>query len=153
MTESEPPPVPEKLRRWLEWTLQVEASDLHLIVGYPPVVRIHGVLTQLTEPVLTAEETEPLLLSICPPEGLARFRDIKNADFSFGMPMGSMTARFRGSLFNAGQQLGACFRVIPDAFPDFGWAGFPKGLADRVTGFRDGLVIGTEPPVREKRPR
>src|SRR5580704_2037040 len=42
MTDSEPPPVPEKLRRWLEWSVHVEASDLHLIVGYPPVVRLHG---------------------------------------------------------------------------------------------------------------
>ena len=36
MSDSELPAVPEKLRRWLEWTLEVEASDLHLVVGYPP---------------------------------------------------------------------------------------------------------------------
>jgi twitching motility protein PilT len=143
MADSEPPPIPEKLRRWLEWSLQVEASDLHLIVGYPPVVRVHGTLTQLTEPVLTAEETEPLLLSICPPEGLAHFRECKNADFSFGIPVGSLFARFRASLFNAGQQLGACFRLIPHAIPDFEWAGFPQGIATRLCALRDGLVIVT----------
>jgi twitching motility protein PilT len=143
MTDSEPPPVPEKLRRWLEWSVHVEASDLHLIVGYPPVVRLHGTLTQLSEPVLTAEETEPLLLSICPPDALIRFRDTKNADFSFGLPMSSHLARFRASLFNAGQQLCACFRLIPDAIPDFEWAGFPEGLASKLAYLRDGLVIVT----------
>ena len=46
------PAVPEKLRRWLEWAVQVGASDLHLIVGYPPVLRLNGDLTELPEPVL-----------------------------------------------------------------------------------------------------
>ncbi|HEV3384477.1 MAG TPA: PilT/PilU family type 4a pilus ATPase [Gemmata sp.] len=143
MTDTEPPPVPEKLRRWLEWAIQVEASDLHLIVGYPPVVRIHGTLTQLTDPPLTAEESEPLLLSICPPDGLSRFRESKNTDFSFGLPVGSRIARFRASLFNAGQQLGGCIRLIPNSIPDFEWAGFPQGLATRLSNLRDGLVIVT----------
>jgi twitching motility protein PilT len=143
MSDSELPTVPEKLRRWLEWTLEVEASDLHLVVGYPPVVRTHGDLTQLPEPPLTAEESEPLLLSVCPPEGLTRFRDSKNVDFSFGVSIGSRIARFRGSLFTAGQQLGACFRVIPNSIPNFDWAGFPPPLANRLAGLRDGLVVVT----------
>ena len=41
------PAIPEKLRRWLEWAVQVGASDLHLIVGYPPVIRLNGDLTEL----------------------------------------------------------------------------------------------------------
>jgi twitching motility protein PilT len=46
-------------------------------------------------------------------------------------------------LFNAGQQLGPCFRLIPNAIPDFSWAGFPQQLAARLAGLRDGLVIVT----------
>ena len=143
MTHSEMPPVPEKLRRWLEWAVQVGASDLHLIVGYPPVLRLHGELSELPEPPLAADEADPLLLSVCPPEALTRLRDQKNADFSFGVPVTGRIARFRASLFNAGQQLGACFRLIPDDIPDFDWAGFPKSLADRLASVRDGLVIVT----------
>jgi twitching motility protein PilT len=143
MSESDLPVVPEKLQGWLEWTLEVEASDLHLVVGYAPVVRTHGVLTQLPEPPLNAEESEPILLSVCPPEALARFRELKNVDFSFGVRIGGRVVRFRASLFNAGGQLGACFRVIPNTIPDFEWAGFPPQLATRIAALRDGLVIVT----------
>ena len=66
----EPPPVPAKLRRWLEWAVQVGASDLHLIVGYPPVLRLHGELTELPEPPLAADEADPLFASVCPPAAL-----------------------------------------------------------------------------------
>jgi len=47
------------------------------------------------------------------------------------------------SLFHAGQQLGACFRAIPDVIPDLEWAGFPEPLAEKLANLRDGLVILT----------
>jgi twitching motility protein PilT len=143
MTETESLVVPDRLRRWLEWTLDVGGSDLHLIVGYPPVVRLNGTLTPLPEPVLRAEESEPLLLSVCPPDATARFRESKNCDFSFGAVVGSRHTRFRASLFNAGRELGACFRVIPNDIPTLEWADFPPPLATRLVGLRDGLVIVT----------
>src|SRR5919106_816593 len=116
MSDSIPvaPPVPEKLRACLAWAVQVGASDLHLIVGYPPVLRLNGDLTELPEPALAAEESDALLLSVCPPDALPRLRDNRNADFSFAVPVAGGVSRFRASLFHAGQQLGACFRAIPD---------------------------------------
>jgi twitching motility protein PilT len=143
MSETEPVAVPEKLRGWLEWAVQVEASDLHLIPGYPPTVRTNGILTQLPEPPLKADESEPLLLSVCPPDALARFRESKNSDFSFAVAFGTSVRRFRASLFNAGLQLGACFRLIPHEIPKLEWAGFPPALATRLGSLRDGLVIVT----------
>ena len=137
------PPVPEKLRAWLAWAVQVGASDLHLIVGYPPVLRLHGELAEMPEPALVAEESDALLLSVCPPEALNRLRDNKNADFSFAVPVAGSLARFRASLFHAHQQLGACFRSIPEVIPDLQWAGFPEPLAERLANLRDGLVILT----------
>jgi twitching motility protein PilT len=136
-------PVPEKLRRWLEWAVQVGASDLHLIVGYPPVIRLHGELTELGEPPLAAEEADSLFETVCPPAALARFNENRNADFSFEAAVDGRTGRFRASLFHAGRQPGGCFRVIPDVIPDFEWAGFPRPLVARLTGLRDGLVIVT----------
>jgi twitching motility protein PilT len=135
--------VPEKLRRWLEWAVQVGASDLHLIVGHPPVIRLHGDLTELPEPALSPEEADPLLVAICPPAVLEQFERNRNADFSFAATVDGRPARFRASLFHAGRHPGGCFRVIPDAIPDFEWAGFPRPLAARIAGLRDGLVIVT----------
>ena len=102
MSDTSAPAVPEKLRGWLAWAVQVGASDLHLIVGYPPVLRLNGELTELPEPALPADEADPLLLSVCPPDALSRLRDNKNADFSFGVPVAGGIARFRASLFQAG---------------------------------------------------
>src|SRR5688572_28010236 len=136
-------PHAEKLRRWLEWAVQVGASDLHLAVGYPPVIRLNGALAELPEPPLSPDEAGPVLASVCPPEALARLRDTRNSDFSFQLVVDGRPMRFRASLFHAGRQPGGCFRVIPDVIPDFDWAGFPTPLAARIVGLRDGLVIVT----------
>ena len=137
------PAIHDTLRRWLEWAAQVGASDLHLAVGHPPVVRLHGDLTELPEPPLAADEAGPVLTSVCTPEARARLRDTRNADFSFETAVDGRPARFRAALFFAGGHPGACFRVIPDDIPDLDWAGFPRALAARLTGLRDGLVLVT----------
>jgi twitching motility protein PilT len=144
-TPHTPPTVPDRLRRWLEWAVQGEASDLHLVVGYPPVLRLHGELTELPEPALTAEDAEPLLGTLCPPGAFERLEAHKNADFSFDLAVNGRPVRFRANLFHAGRHLGACLRVIPAAIPDLDWAGFPAPLADRLAALRDGLVIVTGP--------
>ena len=139
------PPTPEKLRRWLELAVRGGASDLHLIVGYPPVLRLHGDLTELAEPAIAAEEVEPLLAAICPPGAFECLETHKNVDFSFATMVDGGTARFRANLFHSGRQIGACFRVIPGSIPAFDWAGFPIELADRLANLRDGLVVVTGP--------
>lgn len=136
---------PEKLRHWLELAVQGGASDLHLIVGYPPVLRLHGDLTELAEPAITAGEAEPLLAAICPPGAFERLETHKNVDFSFAAQIGGSATRFRANLFHSGRQIGACFRVIPGSIPDFDWAGFPLELADRLANLRDGMVVVTGP--------
>ena len=139
----EPPPIADRLRRWLEWAVQAGASDLHVVVGHPPMIRLHGDLAALPEPPITEEEAEPLLLSACPHDALGRLQDQKNADFSLELSVDGRAIRFRTSLFIAGGTTGGCFRVIPDKIPDLAWAGFPEKLAARIAGLRDGLVILT----------
>jgi twitching motility protein PilT len=116
---------------------------LHVIAGYPPVLRLHGELTELPEPPLSGEETHDILSSLCRPDVWERLQAQKNADFSFGLVLGGRISRFRANVFQTGQQMGACLRVIPAAIPDFAWAGFPVDLARRLASVRDGLVIVT----------
>jgi twitching motility protein PilT len=139
----EPALVPELLQRWLEWTVQVEASDLHLVAGHPPMLRLHGELTEMPEPPLEAAILEPLLLSLCPPEIAEQLNARKNADFALTVTLGQQVVRLRAAMFQTGRQLAACLRIIPSRIPDLAWAGFPVTLADRLCNLRDGLVIVT----------
>lgn len=139
----EMPPVPDKLRNWLGHAVQAGASDLHLIVGYPPVLRLHGDLMELAEPALEGEEMHGLLCALSPAEAFVRLQTQKNVDFSFELAINGSVHRFRANLFQAGRHLAACLRVVPSAIPDFEWAGFPFVLAERLAFERDGLVIVT----------
>ena len=137
----EPTAIPDRIRAWLERAVSDGASDLHLIVGYPPVLRLHGDLTALDEPPVAAQEAHALLSSICPQEGFARLVSQKNVDFSFNLEIAGQSRRFRANVFYAGGEVGACLRVIPSAIPDLVWAGFPVALAQKLADLRDGLVI------------
>jgi twitching motility protein PilT len=134
---------PERLRAWLACAAESGASDLHLIAGYPPVLRLHGDLVELSEPALQAAETNALLTPLCPPESLPRLQGLRNLDFSFEVPQGSRVHRFRANLFHTDGQLAACFRLVPGTIPSFEWAGLPVELADRLAFLPDGLVIVT----------
>lgn len=131
----------DRLRGWLSRAVETGASDLHLIVSHPPVLRLHGELIELPEPAIRPEEAAPLLASLCPTEVMERLREQKDVDFSLEVELNGEPRRFRANLFHAGRQLAACLRVIPAAIPDFGWAEFPPALAERLAFARDGLVI------------
>src|SRR6266852_4522082 len=104
-------PVPDKIREWLGLAVQAGASDLHLVVDYPPVLRLHGDLIELSEPRLDAEELHRLLWALCRPEDFARLQGHKNLDFSFDLVLHGSVNRYRANLFFNGQQIGACLRV------------------------------------------
>jgi twitching motility protein PilT len=143
MTIQDPSPVGGQLHEWLKHAVEAGASDLHLVVGHPPVLRLHGDLVELPEPPLDGEQTEAILRPLCPAETLARLKAQKNVDFSFPLLVKGRINRFRANLFHSSGQLGACFRVVPTTIPGFDWAGFPTDLSRRVTSLQDGLVLVT----------
>ncbi len=135
--------VGEELHEWLKHAVEVGASDLHLVVGHPPVLRLHGDLVELPEAPLDGEQAEAMLRPLCPADALARLKANKNVDFSFPLLVKGRINRFRANLFHSGGQLGACFRVVPTAIPSCDWAGFPADLVRRLTSLQDGLVLLT----------
>jgi len=142
MSTIEPNPgCPTPLRDWLAKAAEAEASDLHVVAGYPPVLRVHGELHQLQPDALAPETVRGLLVELCPEHAMVRFEADRNADFALELPLGQRSQRFRVNYFMSGQQMGACFRVIPSDIPDFQWAGFPEDLARRVAHYRNGLVL------------
>ena len=132
---------PHPVEEWLAAAVESEASDLHIVGGYPPVLRIHGELKPLSGDPLDGELTRDLLTQLCPPAVLDRFLLEQNVDFSFELEFAGRSRRFRGNLFFSGGEVGACFRLIPAEIPDFDWAGFPPEIAEKLAYIRNGLVL------------
>ena len=117
------------------------ASDLHLIGGYPPVLRIHGRLQELDRDPIDNGLARGWLLPLMPTDLRERFLAQRNADFALELDRGGRRQRYRANYFIAADQIGACFRVIPDQIPEFEWSGFPRELAERLADFRNGLIL------------
>ncbi len=133
----------EKLDSWLQTAAVRGASDLHVVIGHKPTVRLHGKLIALEAPVLTAEFIRSSLTPLCRPEQLEQFEANKNIDFAFMRTYEGVAQRFRANYFVTGLGMGACFRVIPTQIPNFEWAGFPQDIADQIAHYRNGLVLIT----------
>ena len=143
MTDQAPIECPTKIRQWLTQATESEASDLHLVAGYPPALRIHGEVRELPEAELEAGSLREMLSAICSARTRDHFQAEKNADFCLELVLNDIPMRFRTNYFLSGGDMGACFRLIPTTIPDFEWAGFPRSVAQRLAGFRNGLVLLT----------
>lgn len=135
---SHAPTVSGPLLEWFAAAVEGGASDLHLIYGHSPVLRVHGELSELLAPPLADTD---LLATLCPPHLTDRLHTGGDVDFALDLELHGRRQRFRVHLFHAGGQVAACARVIPPSIPTFEWAEFPADLGDRLAALRDGLVI------------
>lgn len=133
----------DSIESWLTEAVRCDASDLHLVAGHPPVLRVHGVLRSLNAAPLTDELLRAQLKDICPAALFRRFESTSDVDFSLEREIDGAPFRFRANGFVADQKVGACFRLIPSRIPDWEWAGFPRNVAERLVNFRNGLVLVT----------
>ena len=117
------------------------ASDLYITVGVPPVAKIHGALTHLDYPVLTAADTDDLLRAVAPPEQQARFRQTGEADFAYALPG---VCRFRVNAFRQRGASAIVLRGIPEQIPTLEQLGLPEALKALARKPR-GLVLVTGP--------
>ncbi len=126
---------------WLQQAVERGASDLHVVVGHRPTIRLHGELQELSGPILTRDGARGALAPLCSQRVWRKFTRRRNVDFALQRELAGRPQRFRANYFVCGDCVGACFRVIPDEIPGFEWAGFPVDLADRLAHFRNGLVL------------
>lgn len=125
----------------LQLTVDEEASDLHLAVGLPPMLRLHGRLQHLDTPVLTPEDTERLMKSITSPDHQQKVREQGGTDFGFGF---GDAARFRVSVFKQKGNVGIVLRQIPSKFLSLEGIGLPPQVKELLFRPR-GLVLVTGP--------
>ncbi|MBC7839141.1 MAG: type IV pilus twitching motility protein PilT [Nitrospiraceae bacterium] len=118
------------------------ASDLHLISGQPPALRVDGELVRITgQAVLTQDTLQPLLHEILPGSKMEQFESTGDVDFGYEIPG---LARFRCNLFNHKYGIGAVFRKIPSTVLTAEDLGLPPILT-RAAMLKKGLVLVTGP--------
>jgi len=130
------------LRSVLEQALARDASDVHLVPGYPVSFRVHGTM-QNAGGVLDAPAVRGMIDALLPERILARLDDGKSFDCSLSMKHGDKSTRFRANAFLSQGHWCACLRHVPDAIPTFEWMGFPEALAQRLIAHTNGLVVIT----------
>ena len=133
-----------RLEYWLGKAIATNSSDLHLVCGYPPVLRMNGSLVPIeNEGLLTPESLEGVLSAVRTDVQKMQFERELNLDYAAEISVYGRPNRFRVNLFRSFGSVGACLRVIPDCIPDFSWTSFPKELAHRIGSFSNGLVLFT----------
>jgi twitching motility protein PilT len=125
----------------LQLTVDEGASDLHLTVNSPPVLRLHGGLHPLDTPPLTPEDTERLMKSITSADHQQRVREFGGTDFGFGF---GESARFRVSVLRQRGTIGVVLRQIPNKFLSLEEIGLPPQVKELLYRPR-GLVLVTGP--------
>lgn len=129
-------------KEYLQLTVEHNASDLHIISGIPPTLRIDGALSAVPGAgVLTPDGVAGLLKEVLTAEQLERLTVNKEIDFSLAF---SEKARFRINAYTQRGALAAAFRRIPLEIPAIDALGLPK-ILHSFTALRQGFVLVTGP--------
>ena len=125
----------------LDLAVQEGASDLHLAVGLPPVLRINGSLAPLDAEPLTPDDTDRLMRSFTPEHHVQALEEHQGSDFGFGF---KDVARFRVSIFRQKGHVGIVLRQIPTRMLTLEEIGLPAQMKDLLFKPR-GLILVTGP--------
>ena len=134
-------PMSYEMNELLELVLEEGASDLHIQVGKPPTLRLHGSMVSVDGPDLTPADTERLMQSIAADSYVQAAKTEGGADFGFAYMDKS---RFRVSVLRAKGSYGLVLRQIPNEFFDLEDIGIPDQIRDLLYRPR-GLVLVTGP--------
>lgn len=126
----------------LDRVLALRGSDLHLSAGSPPVIRVHGEMTPLTEfPVLNGSQIRQMVYSIITQKQREKFENELELDTSYTLPGKS---RFRMNILLQRDSVGCVMRVIPYEIVDFNQLGVPSSV-EQFAWLPRGLVLVTGP--------
>ena len=127
--------------RLLQACFSQDASDIHIVVGRPPVLRIDGRLRSLETKVLTPDDTVALMKSITPERNQQELQEEGGTDFGFAF---GDKARFRVAIFKQRGNITVILRLIPTRIMSFEEIGLPKICAALCRRPR-GLFLVTGP--------
>src|SRR5215217_5250535 len=130
-----------QIDRLLETTVRRGASDLHLAVGKPPSLRLHGRIRELQTKPLEAEDTMALMKAITPERIQQEFEEEGSGDFGFAY---GEEARFRVSVFKQKGMASLVLRKIPNKILSLEQIGLPK-MAEQICRRPRGIFLVTGP--------
>ncbi len=117
------------------------ASDLHIVVGEQPLLRVQGELERVKYKVLDNDELKAMLYEICPEEKIKVFEETGDIDFGYEIPK---LARYRCNYFQQKYGIGAVFREIPSEIMSCEQLGLPR-VIEKLASLPKGLVLVTGP--------
>jgi len=127
--------------RLLETVIKQGASDLHVSVGQPPVIRLHGHLRRLETKTLGPDDTTSLMKSITPDRNQQELQEEGGTDFGFAF---GDHGRFRVSIFKQKGNISMVLRLIPFKLLSFEEIGLPK-ICSALCRRPRGLFLVTGP--------
>jgi len=125
----------------LAFSVQHDASDLHLSTGTPPSIRVDGDVRKLNIPAFDAKDVNALVYDIMNDRQRKEYEENLEVDFSFEVPN---LARFRVNAFNQNRGPAAVFRTIPSKILSLDDLGCPDIFRD-ISDTPRGLVLVTGP--------
>jgi twitching motility protein PilT len=125
----------------LEIVVENNASDLHMAVGLPPVMRVDGELKAMRYTPFTAEVSQRMVYDILTDEQIQRFETDLELDCSYQL---RKVARFRVNVFKDRGTVAAAFRLIPTKIPTIQQLGLPP-VIERLARRPRGLLLVTGP--------
>ncbi|MEN0019471.1 MAG: type IV pilus twitching motility protein PilT [Planctomycetota bacterium] len=123
----------------LQQATDLDASDIHLVAGEQPILRVHQRIRRLDMPPLTQEQAMDIFHQMAVPETRKRFEDNKDADFSFQL---DGFARYRVNAHVQQGKVGMALRAIKTKVPPLEKLGLPA-VIERLTYLPRGLVLVT----------
>ena len=129
------------LTQLLAFTMQNNASDLHLSSGNPPIIRVSGQMKRVKGEALGSDDIRTMLYSVMAEDQRAEFE--KNMELDFAIALGEK-ARFRVNAFTTRLGAAAVFRTIPTEIPTMDELGLPPVMR-RFAELEKGIVLVTGP--------
>ncbi len=126
--------------RYFRALVKMEGSDLHMKVGRPPIVRIHGQLKELNRGPIEIEEMCNLLFPMMTERVRAIFDREGGADFAYTIEVDGVTWRFRVNMLQQLGKVGLVARRVNNVIPDFRGLFLPDILAELCT-FDQGMIL------------
>lgn len=131
----------EKIEHLLRSGFELKASDIHITVGIPPVMRINGDLRRYGTDTITPDEVEEMAKAIIPENSWNVFKSKGELDFSYGIPG---ISRFRVNAYHQRGCVSLAVRIVPTRIPTLEELELPD-ILKRIAEKPQGLVLVTGP--------